>query len=126
MLVGLTVAIAIVASLWMGALTLSYQRNEELAISNVVLQGNVATFYVSNKGTADITITRVQVSGLGVSSTANSFTPTGTNPVPKGSSTTLAITVSFTGGQTAFQTSSQYTFVLITSQGHLFPTTQVA
>ncbi len=122
MLVGLTVAIAVVVSLWMGALTLNYQRNEELVISNVVLQGNVATFYVSNKGTADVTINRIQVSGPGVTSTANSFTPTGTNPVPKGSSTTLAITVSFTGSQTTFQS----TFVLITSQGHLFPTTQVA
>ncbi len=126
LLVAVTIAVAIVASLWMGALTLTYQRSEELVVTQVVLQGNVATFYVSNKGTSDVTVTRIQVSGSGVSQTANSYAVSGTNPIPKGGSSTLTITVTFTGTQTAFQSSTRYDFVLVTSQGHLFPATAIA
>ncbi len=126
LLVAVTIATAIVASLWMGALTLTYQRSEELVVTQVVLQGNVATFYVSNKGTSDVTITRIQVSGSGVSQTANTYAASGTNPVPKGGSSTLTIAVTFTGGQTAFVSSTRYDFVLVSSQGHLFPATAIA
>lgn len=126
LLVAVTVAVAIVTSLWMGALTLNNQRIEDLSVTTVVLQGNTATFYVTNGGTVDVTITRIQVSGAGISPTANYFNPSGTNPVPKGGTSALTITVTFTGGQTSFQSSSRYDFVLVSSQGHLFPATQVA
>lgn len=126
LLVAVTIAVAIVASLWMGALTLTYQRSEELVVTQVVLQGNVATFYVSNKGTSDVTITRIQVSGAGISQTANAYAASGTNPVPKGGSSTLTITVTFTGSQITFLSSTRYDFVLVSSQGHLFPATAIA
>ncbi len=126
LLVAVTIATAIVTALWMGALTLTYQRSEELVVTQVILQGNVATFYVSNKGTSDVTITRIQVSGSAISQTANSYAASGTNPVPKGGTSTLTITVTFTGGQTAFVSSTRYDFVLVTSQSHLFPATAIA
>lgn len=125
-LVGVTVAIAVLASLWMGALTGTYERTEELTITSVSLSGNTATFYVTNKGTSDVIITRIQASGPGIPTNGNSYNPSGSGIIMKGTTTSFTVTITFTGGATSFQKGSWYQFVVVTSQAHLFPATALA
>lgn len=124
-LVAVTVAIAIAVAAWLGALTFTYTRTEQLTITNVTYNNNSqVTFSIANSGTSDVTLTTVLVQGSGLTGSP-SVTLTANNLVPKGSSLTLNVNFQGKTGFTAFTSGARYDFTLVSSQGNKFPTSAI-
>ncbi len=129
-LVAVTVAIAIAVAAWLGALTFTYTRVEQLNITQVTYSatGLTATFGIQNTGTSDVTISSASVNGGALSNAANTGAigtcsgQTAAGLVPKGTSCSIAIT--FTGAGT-WASGTQYSFILISTQGNKFPYAQI-
>ncbi len=129
-LVAVTVAIAIAVAAWLGALTFSYTRTEQMTITQITFitsSPRTVTFSLANTGTSDITITTIQAQGNAISGTASVAAPSG-SIVPKGGTFSLTVTfaqTAFTSPATDFQSGSRYDFTLVTTQGHNFPSSTI-
>lgn len=110
-----------------------YTRTEQLTITQTTLVAGTgtgagqATFSLANSGTTDVTLTSFSVQGAGITGTqSGSIVTTGTTCtgglVPKGSSCTLIVSFS----PAMFTSGSRYDFVLTSSLGDRFPTSQIA
>ena len=62
-LIAVTIAVAIAAAYWMGTLTFTFMKTEELSITNCVwaADSSYADITVQNTGTDTVTINSVQV-----------------------------------------------------------------
>ena len=112
-LIAVTVAVSIAVAAWMGALTFTFTKTEELSITGYEWKStNQINLTVTNTGPAGLTISGAQVDDVSVSWVA------GTNDVPKGTSTYVLITNS-----ADFVSGTKYNFAVLTSSGHKYPYT---
>ena len=127
-LVAVTVAIAIAVAAWLGALTFTYTRTEQITVTQVSLGSEgVASFSLSSSGTSDVTLTTFLAQGGAISgSQSGTIVATGTTCtgglVPKGSACTLIISFS----PATFTSGTRYDFTMVSSQGNKFPTSTIA
>ena len=72
-LIAVTVAVSIAVAAWMGALTFTFMKTEELKITNMQFLGTTPNqtinLTVTNPGTSKVTITTVRVNDVAISST---------------------------------------------------------
>jgi len=124
-LVAVTVAIAIAVAAWLGALTFTYTRTEQMTITQVTFNNaSQVTFSLANSGTSDVTVTTALVQGSGLTGSPSATIATG-NVVTKGSTLTLIVNFQGKTGFTAFATGARYDFTLVSSQGNKFPTSVI-
>jgi len=69
-LIAVTVAVSIAVAAWMGALTFTFMKTEELKITNMTFAGtsgvanNTISLSVRNSGTSKVTVTEVKVNDV--------------------------------------------------------------
>ena len=117
-LIAVTVAVSIAVAAWMGALTFTFMKTEELRITSHEwgsIDGSKITLYVRNTGTASLTIDYAEINSKKV--TDLTFDPSGANPLDPGNSVAVEITnvdsVSFSPGV-------KYEFAVVTKTGGRF------
>jgi len=122
-LIAVTVAVSIAVAAWMGALTFTFMKTEQLKYTNVKFGGtsgqgtNYINVSVQNTGTSDMVLTEAKVTGYGVAGTIINFADV---TIAKGASATIQLTnVGWTNGY-------PYDIELHSSTGNKFPTTENA
>jgi len=70
-LIAVTVAVSIAVAAWMGALTFTFMKTEELKITNMQFTdaGTTITLTIQNPGTSKVTISSAKVNDVAVSTT---------------------------------------------------------
>ena len=118
-LIAVTVAVSIAVAAWMGALTFTFTKTEELKITGIIWSTNYANLTVTNTGASDLTITYLKIDGTstsGVVDTTSIPATGGTYTLVKGSTKTAKInhpTGTFTSGV-------KYTFAILTANGNQY------
>ena len=120
-LIAVTVAVSIAVAAWMGALTFTFMKTEQISYTEVDFGTDNSTIAVTveNTGTTDVTITKASVTGYGVDQTITVSDGT----VGKGASKTITLTL--TDGE-QWSTGRAYDIELLTSQGNKFTTRETA
>ena len=133
-LIAVTVAVSIAVAAWMGALTFTFMKTEELSITDSSWGGLSAGSYANatltmkNTGTGALTIDSVKVNSAGsvlskyreVGQTAwTNWPTTGGLTIDPGKSYQLVVTQSFTQG-------NKYEFAFHTASGKTYPYTVTA
>jgi len=114
-LIAVTVAVSIAVAVWMGALSFTFMKTEELKIKGLVWGTKVSTYYTSavltvqNTGTATLTVNQVKVNSGDATMSPSTAT---LNP---GDQTTL--TVTRTGN---FTSGTKYEFLFYTATGNRY------
>lgn len=117
-LIAVTVAVSIAVAAWMGALTFTFMKTEELKITGVTWQTGNATISVTNTGASALTISSVTVDDVAKTPTyGGSIGSDGS--LAKGASGT--ITISFN-----WQSGLKYTFAVLTTSGNKYTYTTTA
>ena len=119
-LIAVTVAVSIAVAAWMGALTFTFMKTEELKTINILWGANNANAVLTmkNTGTATFTVNQVKVNdGAALGNGLSTFAVT-MNP---GDQTT--ITVTRTGN---FTSGTKYEFAFYTATGNRYPYTATA
>ena len=120
-LIAVTVAVSIAVAAWMGALTFTFMKTEELKVTNISwgsVSGSTrvdATLKMKNSGTATLTINEVRVND------ATAIMDPLTVTLEPGQDTT--ITVTRTGN---FTIGTKYEFAFLSATGNRYPYTSVA
>jgi flagellin-like protein len=118
-LIAVTVAVSIAVAAWMGALTFTFMKTEELKITSVTFQSNTtATIACTNTGADTLTVTAVT---LDDASTTVTY-PTGfvDASLAKGTSGTISVTTP------AMTSGAKYTFAVLTAGGNKYTYTTTA
>ena len=120
-LIAVTVAVSIAVAAWMGALTFTFMKTEEVRVSNISwgavsgLTRTSATLKLKNTGTASLTIDEVRVNDADASMDPNPKT------LEPGQEQTF--TVTRTGN---FTIGTKYEFAFYTATGNRYPYTSTA
>jgi flagellin-like protein len=120
-LIAVTVAVSIAVAAWMGALTFTFMKTEELKITSVTFQSNTtATIACTNTGADTLTVTAVTLDDASI--TIETY-PTGfgsDGSLEKGVSGKISVT-------TPVMTSgAKYTFAVLTAGGNKYTYTTTA
>ena len=115
-LIAVTVAVSIAVAAWMGALTFTFMKTEELKITGVTFDSsnNSTTIAFTNTGADTLTIKTVTVDDLTVKSL--------TMDVTKGASDSIDLT----SAEFDWTSGSKYTFAVLTSGGNKYTYTTTA
>jgi flagellin-like protein len=109
-LIAVTVAVSIAVAAWMGALTFTFMKTEELKITGHTWESATPPTYVNcavkNTGTAKLTIVEVQINGV---SNGTALTVA----MDPGASTTLQVDGTFASG-------TKYELSFVTATGNIF------
>jgi len=134
-LIAVTVAVSIAVAAWMGALTFTFMKTEELKITGISWGGSNrnATLTVKNTGTGALTITSVKLNDAnGVLSyyrtpggTWTAFPSTGLAMNP-GDTYELWVQRDSSNPPTAFASGTKYEFAFHTATGNRYPYTATA
>jgi len=117
-LIAVTVAVSIAVAAWMGALTFTFMKTEELKITGVTWQTGNATISVTNTGANALTISSVTVDDVAKTPTyGGSIGSDGS--LAKGASGTIRVSFSWTSGY-------KYTFAVLTTSGNKYTYTTTA
>lgn len=117
-LIAVTVAVSIAVAAWMGALTFTFMKTEELKITSVTFATGNATIYVTNTGANSLTVSSVTIDD--VAATPNYGGSFGTDgSLAKGASGWIRVSHSWTSG-------NKYTYAVLTSQGNKYTYTTTA
>ena len=111
-LIAVTVAVSIAVAAWMGALTFTFMKTEELKITSVTFGTGTATLAVTNTGADSLTINSATVDDAAVTSDLP-------KTLVKGESNTVTVDIAWTAG-------NKYTFALLTSAGNKYTYTTTA
>jgi len=113
-LIAVTVAVSIAVAAWMGALTFTFMKTEELKITSVTFpSANNVDIAVTNTGANTLTISSVTVDDSPANVTS------GTGDLLKGQSATLKVTF-------GWQSGVKYTFAVLTAGGNKYTYTTTA
>ena len=113
-LIAVTVAVSIAVAAWMGALTFTFMKTEELKITSVTFpQANQTVISVKNTGSNTLTISSVTVDDNPATITS------GAGDLLKGASGTVTIDFDWTSGY-------KYTFAVLTAGGNKYTYTTTA
>ena len=110
-LIAVTVAVSIAVAAWMGALTFTFMKTEELKITSMTFDDathNTITLKVRNTGTGSVTVANAKVNG--------NATATCTPTTVEAGATDITITVTMPTG-TPWTTGNKYRVELISSTG---------
>jgi len=115
-LIAVTVAVSIAVAAWMGALTFTFMKTEEVKLTDLYFSTGTIRVTVMNTGTSPVTIKEAWVNGIdscNASSTINSFTVSGNSQY------LLNLTYTWIDGY-------KYDVKLVSSQGNTFLRTENA
>ena len=111
-LIAVTVAVSIAVAAWMGALTFTFTKTEELKVTGYAWVGdNQINLTVSNTGSSDLVISGAQVDD------AAATWSSGVTTLTKGTSTWVLITKP--SGD--FASGTKYNFAVLTAGGNKYP-----
>jgi len=117
-LIAVTVAVSIAVAAWMGALTFTFMKTEELAITAMTFSGtsgsanNTIVLTVKNTGTSAVTVSAVYINDASKSfTTSGSFTSS--NQLAAGASGTITVYM----GSEYWSTGNKYRVVIQSSTG---------
>ena len=123
-LIAVTVAVSIAVAAWMGALTFTFMKTEELKVISVnrtAWTNANATLTVKNSGTSDLTISSVRVNDneaeMDVVYSSDAATSGGT--LSPGEEADIQVDYTYVSG-------TKYEFALYTATGNRYPYTSVA
>jgi flagellin-like protein len=122
-LIAVTVAVSIAVAAWMGALTFSFTKTEQLSITGITAWGtNNANLTVSNTGASSLTISAARIDSVVCTTVyCNKTLMTSTGfTMAKGTSATISI---YENSGTTMSSGIQYNFELDTKAGHEYPYT---
>ena len=120
-LIAVTVAVSIAVAAWMGALTFTFMKTEELKITSVTFTDlSTPVIHCTNTGADKLTVSSVTMDDVAQSSLAYSGFATG-NVLEKGASGTITITLS-----SNLTSGAKYTFAVLTSGGNKYTYTATA
>jgi len=119
-LIAVTVAVSIAVAAWMGALTFTFMKTEELKITSVTFTDlSTPIIHCTNTGADKLTVSSVTVDDVAQSTLAYSgFTGT---TLDKGATGTITITLS-----SNLTSGAKYTFAVLTSGGNKYTYTTTA
>lgn len=116
-LIAVTVAVSIAVAAWMGALTFTFMKTEELKVQSHTWGINNAdiTLSVKNTGTGAMSVSEVRVNDVAQSSVTygGSFTGTTSHTLDAGATGTITITKAFASGV-------KYEFAVLSATGNKF------
>jgi len=113
-LIAVTVAVSIAVAAWMGALTFTFMKTEELKITGYTwVSTNQINLTMTNTGPADLVI-----SGAQVDDQTATWLPGVPTTLTKGTSTSVLITKP---GGTNFAAGTKYNLAVLTAAGNKFP-----
>ena len=111
-LIAVTVAVSIAVAAWMGALTFTFMKTEELKITSVTFPAaNQTVISVTNTGANTLTVSSVTVDDVAATPTYSSTITGGV--IDKGISGTITISFAWTSGY-------KYTFAVLTTSGNKY------
>lgn len=129
-LIAVTVAVSIAVAAWMGALTFTWMKTEEITITGVNFYGaspnlNKANITMTNSGAYSVALTSAKVDDIAVQTfeyyNGTSWVTINTaNPysVAKGGTYTVRVTTAPSFGN--FVVNIRYNFAIITQTGHTY------
>jgi flagellin-like protein len=120
-LIAVTVAVSIAVAAWMGALTFTFMKTEELKITGVTFpSASTAVIACTNTGADALTVSAVTIDDVAKTSLTygGSFDATA-HSLAKGTSGTITIGWNWTSGV-------KYTFAVLTSGGNKYTYTTTA
>jgi len=118
-MIAVTVAVSIAVAAWMGALTFTFMKTEELKITTVSFSGGDATQFAAaeisfrNTGASSITLADILVDD------ADPTSHDAPGTYAKGEASSLTVTMNFTKGV-------KYTFALLSTSGNKYTYTVTA
>jgi flagellin-like protein len=119
-LIAVTVAVSIAVAAWMGALTFTFTKTEELKITGILWGTNYANLTLTNTGASDLTISSVKVDSYSTTGTIDTTTiPTNTYTLTKGTTKTFKVNIPSQIG-TQWTSGTKYTFDVLTSSGNQY------
>jgi flagellin-like protein len=117
-LIAVTVAVSIAVAAWMGALTFTFTKTEELKITGILWGSTSANLTVTNTGASALTISGVKIDQSPTTGSIDGTTiPTNTYTLQKG--VTKTITINNVGGA-AWTSGTKYTFAIQTAAGNQY------
>jgi flagellin-like protein len=116
-LIAVTVAVSIAVAAWMGALTFTFTKTEELKITGILWNTNYADLTVTNTGASDLTISSVKVDQAATTGTIQNPTTSLPTPLAKGVTKTLRI---YNVGNATWTSGTKYTFAVMTAGGNQY------
>jgi flagellin-like protein len=111
-LIAVTVAVSIAVAAWMGALTFTFMKTEELKITSMTFGGttgvanNTIVLSIRNSGTSKVTVSEVRVNDVGK-------TPGGTLVYDAGASGTITVYM----GASSWTSGNKYKVTLLSATG---------
>ena len=119
-LIAVTVAVSIAVAAWMGALTFTFMKTEELKVlSHTWGTSNVNILLtVKNTGTGALTISDVRVNDA-TNSSSPGWTVASTT-LNAGNSATITVTAARYGYSSGFVSGTKYEFAVLTATGNKF------
>ena len=117
-LIAVTVAVSIAVAAWMGALTFTFTKTEELKITGILWGTNYANLTVTNTGASALTISGVKVDQEATIGTIEGDSiPTDTHNLAKGATEVLQI---YNIDSAAWTSGTKYTFAVLTAAGNQY------
>jgi len=113
-LIAVTVAVSIAVAAWMGALTFTFMKTEELKVQGHTWGTSTIDLSVKNTGTSAVTLSSARVNDA----VATSDMPAGGLTLQPGS--TAVIRVSPIAPALAFVSGTKYEFTLLTATGNKY------
>jgi len=126
-LIAVTVAVSIAVAAWMGALTFTFMKTEELKVTNVVwATGNTkAVLTVKNTGTGGLTLSAIRVNA-NLNTTSPGWDSVGAKYTMNPGDTATVNVYAAGWGLTGFTSGTKYEFALYTATGNRYPYTDTA
>ena len=120
-LIAVTVAVSIAVAAWMGALTFTFMKTEELKITSVTFpQANQTVIAVTNTGANSLTVSSVTVDDFAQTNLAYSSAFDAEHALAKGQSGTITI------NGWDWQSGYKYTFAVLSAGGNKYTYTTTA
>lgn len=116
-LIAVTVAVSIAVAAWMGALTFTFMKTEEvkvISINRSTWSNSTATLTLKNSGTSDLTIDNVRVNDNDAD-----LTPVGSATLAPGDERNFTVGYTYVSG-------TKYEFAFYTASGNRYPYTSTA
>jgi len=114
-LIAVTVAVSIAVAAWMGALTFTFMKTEELKITSMSFTGgtgvnnNNITIALKNPGTAKVTVSIVKINDVSIATTSPAL------PLEVAAGATSSLTIRM--GTTPWITGNKYKVALLSATG---------
>lgn len=118
-LIAVTVAVSIAVAAWMGALTFTFMKTEELKIISVTFPSGQAVISITNTGANSLTISGATIDDSAATVVTWGGSIAADHSLAKGLSGTVTVTHAWTSGY-------KYTYAILTTSGNKYTYTTTA